>query len=247
MPQLSTHKPSLGFVSAVSNFEVLRQQLMRSPCFQTGQMALTIHANAASAAQAFNDALQSTRVDWLVWVHQDVYLPTDWEKRFVDQLLLATHRWPQVAVAGVYGVQDRGDRAQHVGHVLDRGRRIAPQAALPCLADSLDELLFAVRVDSGLAMDPALGFDFYATDLVLQAQARGRQCVVVDAFCEHWSSTPTSWPLPPSMCRRIQSSAEIFEAKWAASLPVTTSCFDIRKLGDVATFLQAGESSSGHP
>ena len=89
-----------------------------------------------------------------------------------------------------------------------------------------------------LTLDPALGFDFYATDLVLQAQARGLDCAVVDAYCEHWSGTASLPQLVAERVRdRIAASGQVFERKWAHRLPLTTPCFDIRASGDVARFL----------
>jgi hypothetical protein len=235
----STTLPSLSFITGVSRLDVLQQHLARSPCVASKGKTLLACMNARSAAEAFNAAVMTARTDWLVWVHQDVYLPAGWDTQFALGLQQAQARWPQLAVAGVYGVRGHGDHAQHVGRVLDRGALLAPPVPLPCLADSLDELLVAVRVSSGLQMDPALGFDFYGTDLVLQAQAKGMSCAVVDAYCEHWSDTPNQWPLPAALTQRIEKNAAAFEKKWAPKLPITTTCFDIRQLGDVAAFLSS--------
>jgi hypothetical protein len=172
-----------------------------------------------------------------VWVHQDVFLPEGWDSRFVDALAVAQQRFPKLAVAGVYGIGGAGANSRRAGHVLDRGVLLHEAAGLPCAVDSLDELLFAVRVDSGLELDPALRFDFYATDLVLQAQTKGWQCAVVDAYCEHWAQTPASGAVPQTMLQRILDSALVFEKKWAQRLPVTTPCFSIERAGDVAACL----------
>jgi len=170
-------------------------------------------------------------------VHQDVLLPSGWDRRFADAIEQAMLRWPRLAVAGVYGIAGAAARAQRAGHVLDRGTLLREPMPLPCLVDSLDELLFAVRVDSGLRLDADLGFDFYATDLVLQAHARHWQCAVVDALCEHWSGTPASGAVPAVVVARIAASAAVFERKWAQHLPVTTPCFEIAQPGDVAAFM----------
>lgn len=230
---------NLSFVTCVSDTEVLRQRLLASPCLQAGGYPLLALHNARSAADAFNTAISAAPADsWLVWVHQDVFLPAGWEHSFAASLQQAQALFPQLAVAGVYGLSGHADQARRAGHVLDRGTLLREPAALPCRADSLDELLFAVRADSGLTLDPALGFDFYATDLVLQAQAHGLACAVVDAYCEHWSGTAQ---LPQHVAAatraRIAASGEVFERKWAHKLPLTTPCFDIRASGDVARFL----------
>lgn len=228
----------LHFVTCVSQMDVLDRYLLDSPCLQRGGYPLTVRFNARSAAEAFNAAmLAANDATWLVWVHQDVLLPFGWDAQFLAALEAAQKQFPQMAVAGVYGVAGAGAALRRAGHVLDRGMLLKEPTPLPCLVDSLDELLFAVRVDSGLQLDPALGFDFYATDIILQAQERGLQGVAVDAYCEHWSGTPANGPFPEQLLQRIQTSGECFEKKWQHRLPITTPCFAIHKQGDVAGFI----------
>ncbi len=239
------HTVQLSFVTCASNLAVLGQRLLASPCLQPGGLPLAVHFNAASAAAGFNASLvaANSQVDpggvsrWLVWVHQDVFLPAGWDERFAQAITQAMVRWPRLAVAGIYGIAGAAARAQRAGHVLDRGVLLREPAELPCQVDSLDELLFAVRVNSGLQLDAALGFDFYATDLVLQTQAQGWQCVVVDALCEHWSGTAASGAVPAAVVARIAASAAVFERKWVHQLPITTPCFEIAQPGDVAAFM----------
>ena len=233
----------LSFVTCASNLEVLGERLLASPCLHRAGNPLAAYFNAPSAAYGFNVAMAAARIEpsnlpsqssWLVWVHQDVFLPQDWDAVFTQALTVALQRFPKLAVAGVYGVIGAGTDARRAGHVLDRGALLREPEPLPCMVDSLDELLFAVRVDSGLKLDAALGFDFYATDLVLQAQEQGWQCAVVDAYCEHWSSTPSSGNLPDAVVKRVLANGTVFEQKWHHRLPVNTPCFEIGQPGDVA-------------
>lgn len=234
--------PTLSFVTGVSQWDVLLRNLARSPCLQKGQLEWTAVSNAKSAAHAFNPAMMAAEQlksskHWLVWLHQDVYLPAGWDVKFASALQEALIQWPNLAVAGVYGVSGFGPNMVRSGHVLDRGKDLREPSPLPALTDSLDELLVAVKVGSGLRMDPAMGFDFYSTDLVLQAKGHGLQAAVLDAYCEHWSDTPGAWPLPDNLVHRISHNAQAFESKWQHALPLSTSCFDIAKPGDVASFL----------
>ena len=226
------------FVSCISRPEIAARYLLASPCLKSGGAKLAAFVNARSAADAVNQVLDSRPVQrWLVWVHQDVFLPGNWAAEFADGLAQAQGRWPNLAVAGVYGVAGAGGVAVRVGHVQDRGRNLQESAELPMLVDSLDELLFAVRTDAGLRLDPELGFDFYATDVVLQAQAQGLCAAVVHAYCEHWSDTPSQGLVPQSLVDRISASGDAFERKWLHRLPVTTPCFPIEQPGDVKNFL----------
>lgn len=231
----------LALVCAVSRPDVLDQRLAVSPCLRTGQLPWQAVRGARSAADAFNPVMEAAErertADWLVWAHQDVFLPDGWDQAFVDGLQVALARWPNAMVAGVYGVRGHGSQAQRCGHVLDRGHVLRERTTLPCLADSLDELLLAVRVGSQMRMDATLGFDFYGTDLALQAQADGGVAVVVDAYCEHWSDTPSQPPLPASLKARLAHSGQAFERKWAHRLPVLTPCFDVQEPGSVTKIL----------
>lgn len=235
----------LHFVVAASQETVLQNCLMRSALWAEGARSPEVVWCAASAAAAFNpvmDRLEDTQgAQWLVWVHQDVVLPSEWAQRWLSQLEQAQVCWPGLAVAGVYGLWEtgQGGQALRAGHVVDRGQLLQEPAALPHAATSLDELLVAVRVGSGLRFDPALGFDFYGTDVCLQAADRGLACAVLDACCEHHSTTPRGGPMPKRLIERIGRNGESFERKWAHRLPLSTSCFDIRQQGDVAAFLTA--------
>ncbi|MBC5764749.1 hypothetical protein [Ramlibacter albus] len=232
-----TPAQQLVFVTAVSRVDVLRERLLASPCIRERKRKLVAYFNVASAAEAFNAAMASVTSagTWLVWVHQDVVLPEGWDERFLAALDEAQRTFPDLAVAGIYGMSG----STRAGHVLDRGNLLRESAALPCAVDSLDELLFAVRADSGLRLDPDLAFDFYGTDIVLQAQASGMRAAVVDAYCEHWSDTPAGTPIPPSMADRIVRSGRAFEAKWASRLPVHTSWLAVERPGDVERFIDS--------
>jgi len=236
MPAMSA---PLAFVTCANEPAVLQQRLLASPCLAQGKYPLDVYFDAPSAAWAFNRSMEhGPACAWRVWVHQDVFLPAGWDVAFLQGLSQAEDSFPRAGVAGVYGIAGHGRDARRAGHILDRGEALREPTPLPCTVDSLDELLFAARADTGLRLDPALQFDFYATDLVLSAQAAGWQAVVVDAYCEHWSGTPRKVPFDPASIQRIVGSAAVFERKWAQRLPIETSCFAITRPGDVQRFIQ---------
>ncbi|MDE1981859.1 MAG: hypothetical protein KGI81_05920 [Betaproteobacteria bacterium] len=212
----------LAFVACVNDRETLGRCLLASPCLAPGQHALALFEGAASAAQAFNAALSYGDSEWLVYVHQDVFLPPGWEREFLAGLATAQQRLPQLAVAGVFGVGSSG----LLGHVVDRGRLLREGGELPAAAHTLDELCFAVRRASGIRLDPALGFDFYAADAALQAHEQGLQVAVVDACCEHRSTLPRAG-FAEAFVQRFAASATAFQHKWRHRLPVTTPCITL--------------------
>lgn len=229
--------PRLGFVCAASCEATLNRYFLASPCVAAQTVPCLIRYGAASAAEVFNGAMaEITDVDWWIWVHQDVLLPGDWLGMFRQRLHEALQRWPNLAVAGAYGIAQDGQRA---GHVLDRGKLLRESTALPCLAQGLDELLVAVRNDSGVMMDAALGFDFYASDLALQAEQGGLTAAVLDIYCEHWSTTPMQAPYAAAFLERLERSANAFEKKWQDRLPVYTPCLPLTHVGSAATLLRS--------
>ena len=87
---------SLPLVTCVSQPAVLAQRLLASPCVRAGRLTVTARAGCTSAAQAFNAALDQAsaiggeRPAWLLWAHQDVYLPEGWSQRFLAALAAAS-------------------------------------------------------------------------------------------------------------------------------------------------------------
>lgn len=237
----------LLFVTAVSRLEVLEQRLLASPCLKSGRRPLVAYFNVASAADAFNASMNGIEPraasTWLVWVHQDVVLPGDWDAKFLRELQSAQRQIPNLAVAGAYGIASGPGPTRRAGHVLDRGNLLKEPAALPCAVDSLDELLFAVRADTQLKLDPSLGFDFYATDLVLQAQARGFTAAALDAYGEHWSDTPAV-SIPAGTAQRFLRNGRAFEAKWSHRFPLETPCLALHARGDVERFIDSLQQPS---
>jgi SAM-dependent methyltransferase len=203
--------PLLSFICAVSDLGTVSSCLLRSPDLIEQDPRLHLVLGANSAASAFNViAADHAQTPWLVWVHEDVLLPKDWISSFECALIDAQQRWPALAVVGVYGTSL--DHC-HAGVVLDRGVQLSGEASLPSLARGLDEMVVAVRLSSGLRMDPLLGWDFYGSDLALQAIALGFQAAVVHAPCEHWSKTPRRG-ISEDLADRFLRSGRAFLSKW---------------------------------
>lgn len=239
---MSPASPPIEAVCCVSDWHTFAQHLGRSPCLQRGGWPLTTVWNASSAAAAFNRVLDTAEAgSWVLWAHQDAHLPLGFDRQLGESMREAERRWPDVDVIGVYGTLPTGGTlpapAPRAGRLLDRGEPLIEPVDLPCEAAGLDEVVLLVRGASRLRMDPSLGFDFYGTDLALQARRAGRRAVIVDAWCEHWSDLPRGGAMSALKRARLKSSAAAFEAKWHDALPITTPCFQIDRVGDVARFI----------
>jgi len=246
--------PRLRFVTAVSCLDTMEDYLLASPDFANQDPRLHLVLGAANAADAFNSvADQLTDTDWLVWVHQDVFLPAGWISLFCQSLVSAQQQWPDLAVVGVYGTTP--DHT-HAGEVIDRGQHLQGRTALPTLAHGLDELLVAAKLSSDLRMDPVLGWDFYASDLALQASTLGLQAAVIHAPCEHWSKTPRRG-ISKTLADRFYRAGNAFLTKWRDLVMhkgrLSTPCIemsresDLKEALDMLGVMEEGQSEQPLP
>lgn len=223
----------LCFLICVSDGALLRANAMASPCLREGPHEVVMVHGCRSAADGFSLAAAMTRLDWIVFLHQDVFLPPGWDEVFGRALTEAAEKFPRLGVVGVYGIaRDADGNPIRAGVVRDRDLWLREPAPLPCEVESLDELLFAVRRDAGLSLDPRLGFDLCATDLVLSAREKGWQAAVVHAPCHHNATWPRTG-IPASVLHRFGRAARLFVQKWEHALPVHTpswSFTDLRSL-----------------
>jgi hypothetical protein len=225
----------LSFVACVSDAAVLTGNLMRSPCLSPGSIhQLILVHDCHNAAEGFNRGMTLAIGDILVFVHQDVFLPAGWDESFTAGFMSARSRMP-AEVVGIYGLSapTEDGKTRRLGSVNDRGEWLCGTDPLPARAQSLDELLIGVPRGSRLRPDPELGFDLYATDLVLQAESRGGCGAVVEAPCEHRSSLQRT-QVPRPIIDRFLKAALVFERKWAARFPIETPCIRFDATGSAA-------------
>jgi hypothetical protein len=235
---------SLSFAVCISDSAILEENLLASPCLAGGSPHEVIRIlNAPSAADGLNAALERAKQEWVVLVHQDVYLPPGWDRRVSGQLREAERRFGPIGIAGVYGVGDVDEpadappRAERIGWVVDRGRELRHGRELPARVATLDELLLILPRGTPLRGDPALGFHLYGADLCLQAREHGLPAVALGAPCRHDSR---SVALPEAFF----AAARVFARKWAHRLPVATPCVVFDRDGGLR-LLGNADSASG--
>jgi hypothetical protein len=242
-PNSDDRSPPLTFVACVSNEEILRANLLASPCLKPGSVhEVILVKNCPNAADGLNRGIARARHERVICLHQDVHLPPGWDKRLIQQLNAATRQCGPIGVVGVYGVGEPTEvqpaaqttasaheprhqpqthpqkfAVKRIGRVIHRGHPLFDSPNLPAKVSTLDELLLVVPRNTPLQFDPALGFHLYGADFCLQAQERGLAVVALDAACHHNTHTSV---LPRAFFR----SAGIFAEKWHRRLPVATSC-----------------------
>jgi hypothetical protein len=226
----------LSFVVGVSDEQILKKNFMASPCVAAAGSPhqVILVRDGLNVVAKLNHGLEQAENDWVVCMHQDVWLPAGWDIVLAQQIQAAELRFGPIGVAGVYGVGDviRADDpagplgAERIGWVVDRGRTLNDGPGLPATVATLDELLLVVRRDLPLRFDPALGFHLYGADLCFQARERGLAAVAVGALCHHNSRHI-------GLGEGFHESAAVFARKWKHRLPIATPCVIIDRDGGV--------------
>ncbi len=87
MPERDAFDTPLSLIVCLSDEAVLRDNLLTSTCLGPGSPQQVIALkNCPSAAAGLNVGLKRAKHEWVVCVHQDVYLPEGWDRRLAAQL-----------------------------------------------------------------------------------------------------------------------------------------------------------------
>lgn len=208
-----------------SDVKTLERDLYRSPSIASSDVGLTILWNRPSAAAAYASAVETASADFLVFAHCDVYFPENWFERLAWEIDRLTRLDPSWAVAASGGVSSKGEV---VGRTWDCSLApLFPESAglfgtaleMPVPIVSFDEMAFVLRREAGVSFDPLLPeFHLYGTDIALEAERQGRTCYGLDIPLIHNAKPQLS--LGADYVR----SYRYMVRKWAARLPVATTC-----------------------
>ncbi len=213
-----------SLIAAVNNDAIWQSCVLRSPDIATAR-AVIAQRGFASAATAYNAGITAADSDLLVLAHQDVYFPAGWVAA-----LRATVAWldahdPNWGVLGLWGITPSGAGAGFVYCGATRQILGGPFAGVAEVT-TLDEVVLILRKSSGLRFDEQLDhFHMYGADICLQAQERGMKCYSIPALAVH---NTNGYNLLPA---EFWKAYGYMRRKWAAQLPVVTSCTTITKWG----------------
>lgn len=231
-----TGQKSITFVAAVNSREILENNLLASPCFRKPHpYQILIQEGYSSASKAYNDAIDKSQNDLIVFVHQDIVLPEQWISDLQRALECLDQDDPEWGVIGSYGetLNDRGR-----GYVYSSGRGIIGKPfERPARIQTLDEIVLIIRKSSGLRFDNTLPhFHFYGADICMTAEQMGKKNYAISAFCVH--NTQQNWVLGPEFYQCYRH----IKRKWRKSLPIQTTCTRVtrfdrpmyrRRLGEI--------------
>lgn len=198
--------------------------IARSPGLREVNAEIICVQGADSAAAAYVSGAQRASHGWHLLVHQDVYFPTGSGFTLARQLGALEQAGRTTAPAGFAGVEVTAPNAvRHAGLVIDRTALFAHLGSSG--AASIDEFAVALHRDSRAAIDPALGWHLWATDLCLQArQQAGRDAVPILEVPLFHNST-TGYALPDA----FHASAQRLLDKHPQLDRIPTLCGEIKR------------------
>ena len=203
--------------SVANDPTVLARDLQRSPDIASGRVPLRVLWNERSASGAYAREITCATADFLVFVHQDVYLPAGWFGRLAQHLDRLDQIDPNWAVAGSFGVTYN---ATYVGHIWDSGlgRVFGGPFTQPIRIASLDEIVLILRRASEVCFDPQMpAFHLYGTDIILNAERFGTHGYALHLPVVHNSRAPRQFPADYAVAYRFMV------RKWRDRLPRPTT------------------------
>jgi hypothetical protein len=225
------------FVACVNDDLQLANNLLASPALADGSPhQLLTYRGMTSAAEGLNRGLHEAAHDLVVFIQQDIYVPTWWPARLWRQWDLASAEAPP-SLAGPFGVRYREGGREHVGHVVDRDYLLRTPRELPARVDGLDELVLILPRDTDLRVEPRVGWHLYGTDLALEVHRSGGWTAVLDLPCHHNSLFHT-------LDEGYRHSEAMLATKWPGELPIVTNISTItedpreRRVRDLEQFIE---------
>ena len=200
--------------------------IARSPgLHEIGAEIITVQG-ATSAADAWRRGCAKASHAWRVMAHQDVYFPVGSGYGLAQQLGALEEAGQHTQPVGFAGLAPAGGpsgQVRYAGMVIDRQALFAHRRATGAV--SIDEFAVALHRDCQVAIDPAMGWDLWATDLCLQSRAQpgglGAQVLELPLF----HNSTNDYTLPPA----FQVSAQRLLDKYPQLDRIATLCGEIKR------------------
>ena len=173
----------VGFSDELAH-NILRSVCVNDPFNQLILIDNTANLNYSNLSEAINAGLDRAHHELIVVVHEDVYLPPEWQICFESALRAIEERDPDWGVLGTTGWTEAAVR---VGHWRDPyGYRNTFADQLFIEAKRIDEQVMVLGRSHKLRPDPRLpGIHHIGEDLPLVARGMGLRTYVVNAQSIH--------------------------------------------------------------
>ena len=182
----SSGSPKISIITCFNDSDILRDNLLMSLIRQNNKDFEIIsidntEKHFSSVSSALNSGGERAKGDYIIFVHQDVYL---YGKNWIDLALNFLSNLPEMGAAGVIGVDFAGN---YEGFILDRGKYCGEPINMPICVQSVDEQLIIVprKVFEKLQFDEQFDFHLYGVDYCLSVERLGLNVYVLPLFVEH--------------------------------------------------------------
>ena len=212
--------PKVSVVVPATNPWQFGANIKQSPGILEMKSPIVVVEGASSAADGLNKGLAKSNTEWILYCHQDVYLP-----KGSGELLLHELSKIDPSITPVVGFMGIGssDTGQKSGLCVDRVDLLDFPSSSD--ASSLDEFAVLIHRDSPLKLDSSLGWHLWATDLCQQARSHKPAPIHIPIlriplFHNSYNDGQLS--------SAYHESAKKMAAKYPENLPITTLCSTIR-------------------
>lgn len=225
-------EPTITFIVPVNKEDVLSSNILSSKVYKDGKHQFIFQRGYSNVALAYNEAIPRAVGDVLIFSHQDVFYPDEWE----DALFLSLREmealdsnWGVLGSAGVIRTKrffGRQNSARYIGDYSSNllgGDMVIDYRwprQFPCEVDTLDELILITRKENAVFDESIPNNHFYGADLCLQCKKKGMKSYAISAYVHHNSTT-----------RWVQSdfyeAATVLYKKYPEELPIATTCIVI--------------------
>jgi len=183
----------ITLVCVYNDRDTLDEFLIKSLHYQEGNYELILLDNTqktyASAAEALNHGAENAKGNYLMFVHQDVYLPPDTSLYQLEKTLNSLSSLGVAGVAGTPGT--KGEIISNVKHGRSLKRVSSETLLEPQKVQTVDECLFLVPHGwfEQLKFDPDTcpGWHLYGVDYCLKSLEQERNVYVIPLMVYHQS------------------------------------------------------------
>lgn len=203
-------------VSPVNEPDTLQRCLAASPDIASGRIPLTTIDHAHSAVGVIAHALETADTPFVVYAHQDVYLPAGFFDALDAQVAALDEIDPGWAVAGAIG-RDAAQRDHGEVWSTDRGKVVGRSITGPEPVECVDECLMVFPRRALAYLDVGLPhFHLYGVDIIQNALRAGARSYALPVRIVHHAKPITSLGGGYALAHRYM------RRKWRTSLPMTT-------------------------
>ena len=211
----------LCIVVACNNDACLERNLLASDLVVKHGVSVHVERGAPSASIAYNRGLDATDAPYVIFAHQDVYLPPSWLENLASAIETISVQDPDWALLAPIGM---ALDEEHIGDIWTTclNKRVGRPVKDPEAAQSVDEQIFVLGRATGLRFDEKLPFyHLYGTDIVQAAWASGHGAYVANIPVVHNDG------FKGRLRGDFTAGFEYVRRKWKAALPLRTTVLRI--------------------